>query len=122
MKEIKVVGLVFALCAFSAFADDITVEKYPDADVVLVDERVETVYQADGTYVTTEEDWKKALTERGRRSLSSLSIDYSLRYGKGEILLVEIIDAEGKARAVDFASTLKDKTHQPLDPKSISST
>ena len=72
MKEIKIVGLVFALCAFSALADDITVEKYPDADVVLVDERIETVYQADGTYVTTEEDWKKALTERGRRSLSSL--------------------------------------------------
>ncbi|MCR5838680.1 MAG: DUF3857 domain-containing protein, partial [Kiritimatiellae bacterium] len=110
MKEIKIVGLVFALCAFSAFADDITVEKYPDADVVLVDERIETVYQADGTYVTTEEDWKKALTERGRRSLSSLSIGYSLRYGRGEILLVEIIDAEGKARAVDFASTLKEAT------------
>ena len=110
MKEIKIVGLVFALCAFSALADDITVEKYPDADVVLVDERIETVYQADGTYVTTEEDWKKALTERGRRSLSSLSIGYSLRYGKGEILLVEIIDADGKVRAVDFASTLKEAT------------
>ncbi|MBQ3807976.1 MAG: DUF3857 domain-containing protein [Kiritimatiellae bacterium] len=110
MMKIKVAGLVFALCALPAFADDITVEKYPDADVVLVDERVDTVYQADGTYVTTEEDWKKALTERGRRSLSTLSIGYSLRYGKGEILLVEIIDAEGKVRAVDFASTLKEAT------------
>ena len=77
---------------------------------MLVDEHVDTVYQADGTYVTTEEDWKKALTERGRRSLSTLSIGYSLRYGKGEILLVEIIDAEGKVRAVDFASTLKEAT------------
>ena len=110
MMKIKVAGLVFALCALPAFADDITAEKYPDADIVLVDERVDTVYQADGTYVTTEEDWKKALTERGRRSLSSLSIEYSLRYGKGEILLVEIIDAEGKVRAVDFASTLKEAT------------
>jgi len=110
MMKIKVAGLVFALCAISAFADDITAEKYPDADVVLVDERVDTVYQADGTYVTTEEDWKKALTERGRRSLSTLSIEYSLRYGKGEILLVEIIDAEGKVRSVDFASTLKEAT------------
>ena len=110
MMKIKVAGLVFALCALSAFADDITAEKYPDADIVLVDEHVDTVYQADGTYVTTEEDWKKALTERGRRSLSTLSIGYSLRYGKGEILLVEIIDAEGKVRAVDFASTLKEAT------------
>ena len=110
MRGIKIAGIVFALCSLSAFADDITAEKYPDADVVLVDERVETTYQADGTYVSTEEDWKKALTERGRRSLSSLSIGYSLRYGKGEILLVEIIDAEGKVRAVDFASTLKEAT------------
>lgn len=110
MRGIKIAGIVFALCSLSALADDITAEKYPDADVVLVDERVETVYQADGTYVTTEEDWKKALTERGRRSLSSLSIGYSLRYGKGEILLVEIIDADGKVRAVDFASTLKEAT------------
>ena len=110
MRGIKIAGIVFALCSLSALADDITAEKYPDADVVLVDERVETTYQADGTYVTTEEDWKKALTERGRRSLSSLSIGYSLRYGKGEILLVEIIDAEGKVRAVDFASTLKEAT------------
>ena len=110
MMKIKVAGLVFALCSLSAIADDITTEKYPDADVVLVDERVETTYQADGTYVSTEEDWKKALTERGRRTLSSLSIGYSLRYGKGEILLVEIIDAEGKVRAVDFAETLKEAT------------
>ena len=110
MRGIKIAGIVFALCSLSAFADDITAEKYPDADVVLVDERVETTYQADGTYVSTEEDWKKALTERGRRSLSSLSIGYSLRYGKGEILLVEIIDADGKVRAVDFASTLKEAT------------
>ena len=110
MRGIKIAGIVFALCSLSALADDITAEKYPDADVVLVDERVETTYQADGTYVSTEEDWKKALTERGRRSLSSLSIGYSLRYGKGEILLVEIIDADGKVRAVDFASTLKEAT------------
>ena len=110
MKELKVVGLFAAMLALSAVADEITAEKYPDADTVLVDERVETVYQADGTYVSTEETWKKALTERGRRSLSSLSIGYSLRYGKGEILLVEIIDAEGKVRAVDFAETLKEAT------------
>ena len=79
MKELKVVGLFAAMLVFSAIADEITTEKYPDADVVLVDERTETVYQSDGTYVSTEEEWKKALTERGRRSLSSLSIGYSLR-------------------------------------------
>ena len=119
MRGIKIAGIVFALCALSALADDITAEKYPDADVVLVGERVETTYQADGTYVSTEEDWKKALTERGRRSLSSLSIGYSLRYGKGEILLVEIIGADGKVRAVDFAETLKEATDNSSTSENI---
>ena len=112
MKELKVggIGIFAALLALSVVADEITAEKYPDADTVLVDERTETVYQADGTYVSTSEEWTKALTERGRRSLSTLSLGYSLRYGKGEILLVEIIDAEGNARPVDFAETLKEAT------------
>ena len=110
MRKIGFTGLVFALCMIAAHAGGITAEKYPDADVVLVDETVDTVYQEDGTFVTVSEEWKKALTERGRRTLSSLSIGYSLRYGRGEILLVEIIDAEGNARSVDFAATLKEAT------------
>ena len=102
-------AIAFAAALCSA-ANDITAEKYPDADTVLADYRVETVYQEDGTFVKTQEEWVKALTERGRRQLSTYSIDYSLRYGKGEILLVEIIDAEGTARKVDFRKTLKEAT------------
>ncbi|MBR1920782.1 MAG: DUF3857 domain-containing protein [Kiritimatiellae bacterium] len=98
------------LCATGGLAREITPENYPDADTVVVDDRIETVYQADGTYVTTDEEWVKALTERGRRELSTVSIDYSLRYGKGEIVLVEIIDAAGVARTVDFRGTLKEAT------------
>ena len=44
---------VAAIVAFSE--DDITSERYPDADTVIVDDQIETVYQADGTYVTTDE-------------------------------------------------------------------
>ena len=112
MTRRGIVGAAAALacaCALAA-ADEITAEKYPDADMVIVEDRVETVYQADGTYVTTDEEWAKALTERGRRELSTLSIGYSLRYGKGEIVSVEIIGADGVARAVDFAGTLKEAT------------
>ena len=91
-------------------ADDITAERFPDADIVVVDDTIEIAYRADGTYVQVEEEMAKALTEKGRRDLSTLSIGYSLRYGKGEILSVEIVGADGVARAVDFAKTLKEAT------------
>ncbi len=112
-SNVSIPFAVGAMCAAASLAfasDEITAEKYPDADTVIVNDKIETVYQADGTYVTTDEEWTKALTERGRRSLSTISIDYSLRYGKGEIVLVEIIGADGKARPVDFRSTLKEAT------------
>jgi transglutaminase-like putative cysteine protease len=109
MKETAFI-FAAALAALCRAADGVTPENYPDADTVVVDSRTETVYQADGTFVKTEEDWVKALTERGRRQLSTVSVDYSLRYGRGEILLVEIIDAEGNARQVDFRGTLKEAT------------
>ena len=113
-----VAGLAL-LCAARGTADELTSERYPDADTVIVDDRIETVYQADGTYVTTDEEWVKALTEKGRRALSTISLDYSLRYGKGEIVLVEIIGADGKARAVDFAKTLKEATDNSASSMNI---
>jgi hypothetical protein len=91
-------------------ADVLTAERYPDADLVVVDDTIDIAYRADGTYVQVEEEMAKALTEKGRRDLSTLSIGYSLRYGKGEILSVEIVGADGVARAVDFAKTLKEAT------------
>ena len=113
-----VAGLAL-LCAARGTADELTSERYPDADTVIVDDRIETVYQADGTYVTTDEEWVKALTEKGRRELSTISLDYSLRYGKGEIVLVEIIGADGKARAVDFTKTLKEATDNSASSMNI---
>ena len=119
LKRSALLFVAALAAALSSVADEITVEKYPDADAVFVDERVETVYQADGTFVKTQEEWVKALTERGRRQLSTYSIDYSLRYGKGEILLVEIIDADGNVRKVDFKKTLKEATDNSSTSENI---
>ena len=66
--------LVFcaAAFAFTAFAEDgITAEKYPDADTVVVENDVRTVYNAEGTFALEELEVEKALTERGRRKLST---------------------------------------------------
>ncbi len=105
---------------FSAEGDDgITKDKYPDADTVIVSDDVKSVYQADGTHVMDEVEVIKALTERGRRSLSSFSLDYSLRYGKSEVSSVEIIGVDGSVRKVDLSKTLKDATDNSLMSQNI---
>ena len=105
--------LVFcaAAFAFTAFAEDgITAEKYPDADTVVVENDVRTVYNAEGTFALEELEVEKALTERGRRKLSTYSLDYSRRYEKAEISRIEIVGVDGTVREVDVGSTLRDAT------------
>ena len=111
-KRIGIMTTIF-ICMFSAMAlraDTVTPERYPDAHMVMIDSKVDIRYNADGTYSSEEVELIKALTERGRRELSTLSIGYSLRYGRAEIAEVEIIGADGGVRKVDFASTLKEAT------------
>ncbi len=102
-------ALVAGLAAFGAY-EDITITRYPDADSVFVDGVDETAYKADGTYITTSEQWVKVLTEKGRREESALTVDYNARYGTAEIVSVALIGADGTERPVDVSATLKDTT------------
>ncbi len=100
----------FLFAAFASAADDITAERYPDADTVVVCEENKSVYQADGTYVEENVSVSKVLTERGKRNLSMYSIFYSRRYGTAEVVSVEVIGEDGSVRKVDLADNLKDAT------------
>ena len=126
--------MLLVVCQLSmlsfAFPDagDVTCEKYPDADAVTVDEVERVKYNPDGTYEQTDECWTKILTEKGRRSESSLSLDYSKRYGEAGIDYVGAIDGEGKEREIDVTATTKDSTdnssmasniYDPLDRKIV---
>ncbi len=84
--------------------------RFPDADRVVLDQRIQTRYEADGSDETTQEEWEKALTEKGCRALATLAIDYSARYGEAGIAFVEIIGTNGVARAIDISRTLRDAT------------
>ena len=99
-----------AIAAMPAFAvfDDVTREKYPDADAVLVDGLEDVVYRPDGTYTTVETQVAKVLTEKGRRDESEIVVHYNARYGKTMIESVEIIDESGVARKIDLDSTMKE--------------
>ena len=116
-KKINVI-LLIVLCALTASAlradglpfADITAAAYPDADTVTVDDREEIEYFPDGTYRSVEESWTKALTEAGRRELSSTGMGYSRRYGEAKIAEVAIITSDGVTNVLDLAGLVKEST------------
>ena len=100
-------GLVAqALCA----EGEVTRERYPDADAVLVDSFEDIRYNPDGTYTTREKQTIKVLTEKGRREESEVTLRYSARYAKSAIESVSVKSADGTVREVDVAATTKEST------------
>lgn len=140
MKKINIVlplafcaGVGLVACAHAAgsfipFCQDVTIEKYPDADSVLINEIDRVKYNPEGTYDEVAESWTKVLTEKGRREESSVSLRYSKRYGKTELLYVGVIDANDVERVIDFKATTRDMTdnssmganiYDPLDRRAV---
>ena len=122
----------FAVTVFVARAggtySHVTVDKYPDADAVLVDALEETRYRPDGTYVSEDYNTVKILTEKGRREESVISLSFNARYGTAKILEVKVTSADGTVRDVDFAKTTKEATdnssvsaniYDPMDRKIV---
>ncbi|MBQ6915063.1 MAG: DUF3857 domain-containing protein, partial [Kiritimatiellae bacterium] len=110
-RNIAVALALFAGAACAAVtADDVTRERYPDADAVCVDEVEHVEYNPDGTYESNNENWTKILTEKGRREESVLSMSYSKRYGEASILYVGVIGSDGKEREIDVSATTKEST------------
>lgn len=122
----------FAVTVFVARAggtySHVTVDKYPDADAVLVDSVEETRYKPDGTYVSEDYNTVKILTEKGRREESVISLSFNARYGSSRIVEVKVTSADGTVRDVDFAKTTKEATdnssvsaniYDPMDRKIV---
>jgi len=82
----------------------VTSETYPNADIVVIDEYLKTVYQTNGTYQTTDDEYIKILTEKGKRSYRTLSKYYTLPYGTSGITDLELIGPDGKVRVIDVAA------------------
>lgn len=130
MKGVKAVALVFPVLAalVAGAADDVTCERFPDADAVLVDDVTRVAYNPDGTYVEESESWTKVLTEKGRREESTVTLGYSKRYGTAAIDFVRIVGTNGVERAVDVAATTREATdngsmaaniYDPLDRRIV---
>ncbi len=93
--------------AVFASAKGVTANRFPDADMVTIEDKIHTKYSADGTYQMWDDEWIMPLTEKGRRELSTITLGVTLRYGDAAIECVEIIGTNGVVRTVDFKKTLK---------------
>jgi len=80
----------------------VTRDKYPDADVVVVDQQTWTKYRQDGTYGEWFEQYIKVLTEKGKRRYRTLTSSFDIPYNTTKFTLVEVISQEGASREVDI--------------------
>ena len=85
-------------------AGDVTSERFPNADVVLVDGHHWKQYHADGTYEQVVERYEKILTDTGREHLRSLTSYFSSHYEDMEFSLIEICRADGSIVKVDIGA------------------
>ncbi len=90
--------------ALAKAAAEATVEKYPDADSVLLFDDQKAVYQPDGTAVETDDFYQKVLTEAGRRELREITLHFNSTYETMEVPLLEVIKPDGSTVRIDVAA------------------
>ncbi len=98
-------------------AASITLQKYPDADDVLVDDVIRVRYEKNGTSETWDDTYVKILTEKGRRENKSLRFYFTIPYSTCEVTLLEVIKPDGAVRKVDVAS----QSREMIDRSQMSS-
>ncbi len=84
-----------------------TVDRYPDADQVLLDDYIQVEYAADGTSQTWDDTAIKILTEKGKRANRVQSLRFNISYGTNYFTKVEIIKPDGTVVPVDVQANSK---------------
>lgn len=97
-------------------ASQATKERYPDAEVVLLDQHKWVKYNQDGTYSEWFEQFVKLLTEKGKRRFRTLTSSFTVPYNNTRFTLVEVISPDGTARRID----LEKNSRVMVDPSQMS--
>jgi transglutaminase-like putative cysteine protease len=84
-----------------------TVQKYPDADDVLINDVVHIEYQPDGTSERWDDTAIKILTEKGKRDHQSLTLKFNTSYASNQFTRVQVIKPDGSSSEVDIAAQSK---------------
>jgi transglutaminase-like putative cysteine protease len=91
-----------------AAATDITPAKYPNCDDATVEKKMMRIYRSDGTGESQDETYTKVLTEKGRRSNRTLSLNFMLPYSTVQVATLELIKPDGRVVPVDVAANSKE--------------
>ena len=92
----------------------VTAQAYPDADRVLVDEVAQVTYAADGSATSRMDVCIKTLTEKGRRSQSTLGASFDTHYGSAVFTRVIVLKPDGRVLPVDVAAQSRVMTDQGM--------
>ncbi len=87
-------------------ATELTRKHYPDADNVLIDDRILVRYEADGTYIQWDHWYTKILTLKGAEEEKVLSLPFTIPYSQPEDVKVPILEVlrDGQRLKVDVSS------------------
>jgi len=88
-------------------------DKHPDANAIIVEDRREVEYNEDGTYLDRSYELVKILTETGKKSYGNVSFEYARQYDMVEIKFARVIKSDGTVIEVP-EEMIKDVSHPVL--------
>ncbi|MBN2298517.1 MAG: DUF3857 domain-containing protein, partial [Deltaproteobacteria bacterium] len=86
--------------------------KYPNAEVVFVDQQTWVHYAQDGTFVQWYESYVKILTEKGRRRYTSVTSSFTIPYNTTMFTVVEVLRSDGTIIKIDIAENSREMVEQ----------
>ena len=101
---ILLLSTVFIVSGFGAIPDlSVLLKKYPDANMVLLDDQEYIKYNADGSSVSTDSFSYRVLTEKGRNDLRKLAFRFYTGYEKVAVTGLTINKPDGRIITLDPA-------------------
>lgn len=82
-------------------ASGVSRNKYPNADIICINQHYWVEYNDDGTSVQWDEKYVKILSDEGKQQYSSISAFFRTHFKSTEILLVEVIKPDGSIISID---------------------
>ena len=102
------VSLTFAQRALLNTAAPVSLQQYPDADMVLLEDITRLEYQNNGSYSYTDDVAYKILTEKGRQKKTTVTLGYDAAYGHTGFTLAEVIKPNGSVVVIDLEAQIRE--------------
>lgn len=92
-------------------AQGVTLEKYPDANTVVLDDRTYVRYVEDGRSFSVNDFAVKILTEKGRVDESTVGLAYSAAYEKDAFHMIRLYKANGEIVDINLEEAVSEQVN-----------